>query len=59
MADLVVEGASLAHWGEAALHRLVAHFLQVSQPASSVGRLRLLNPKNAEPQTLETHLRRA
>lgn len=27
--QLVVEGASLAHWTEAHLHRLVAHFLQV------------------------------
>ncbi len=30
MGSLVVEGASLAHWTEAHLHRLVAHFLQVS-----------------------------
>ncbi|GLI71344.1 hypothetical protein VaNZ11_016506, partial [Volvox africanus] len=29
---LVVEGASLAHWTEAHLHRLVAHFLQARFP---------------------------
>ena len=27
--SLVVEGASLSHWGEADVHRLVATFLQV------------------------------
>ncbi|KAG2422688.1 hypothetical protein HXX76_015852 [Chlamydomonas incerta] len=30
--QLVVEGASLAHWSEAHLHRLVAHFLQARFP---------------------------
>ncbi|GFR42960.1 hypothetical protein Agub_g3958, partial [Astrephomene gubernaculifera] len=30
--SLVVEGASLAHWTEAHLHRLVAHFLQARFP---------------------------
>eukprot|EP00198_Chlamydomonas_reinhardtii_P003635 XP_001692971.1 predicted protein [Chlamydomonas reinhardtii] len=29
---LVVEGSSLAHWSEAHLHRLVAHFLQARFP---------------------------
>lgn len=36
--QLVVEGASLAHWTEAHLHRLVAHFLQVGGRKQGRGR---------------------
>ena len=39
--SLVVEGSSLAHWGEAEVHRLVATFLQVSEGGGRGGPLHL------------------